>query len=176
MEKRSNDPEHPSKKAVLSSRRKLQKIARDEESAKSIAQADDLMDTLKNNPTKIYDKMKKARGENVKGVDIPYLETLSGKYTGESVLEGFASNTEILCNDKENSNKFDNEICKMFEQDNMIIIDITAEEEVSIPQMDINQLKDILFKKLKLNKACDIFKLTVEHLRNAGDDSLLCIL
>ena len=75
-----------------------------------------------------------------------------------------------------NSNKFDNYIYKMFEQDNMIIIDITAEEEVSIPQMDINQLKDILFKKLKLNKACDIFKLTVEHLRNAGDDSLLFIL
>ena len=42
--------------------------------------------------------------------------------------------------------------------------------------MNLAQLKFILFKKLKLNKACDIFKLTVEHLRNAGDESLIIIL
>ena len=42
--------------------------------------------------------------------------------------------------------------------------------------MSIVQLKDILFKKLKLNKACDIFMLTVEHLRYAGDDAHLSIL
>ena len=29
---------------------------------------------------------------------------------------------------------------------------------------------------MKLNKACDVFMLTVEHLRNAGDESLFIIL
>ena len=42
--------------------------------------------------------------------------------------------------------------------------------------MQLTQLKDIVFKKLKLNKACDIFKLTVEHLRNCGDKTLSLIL
>ena len=58
----------------------------------------------------------------------------------------------------------------------MIIFDITSEEKLTIPKMNLTQLKDILFKKLKVNKACDIFKLTVEHLRNAGDKSLGLIL
>ena len=42
--------------------------------------------------------------------------------------------------------------------------------------MKLIHLKDIIFKTLKLNKACDIFKLTVEHLRNCGDRTLTLIL
>ena len=42
--------------------------------------------------------------------------------------------------------------------------------------MNLKQLKEILFKKMKLNKACDIFKLTVEHLRYCGDTSLQFIM
>ena len=42
--------------------------------------------------------------------------------------------------------------------------------------MTLNVLKDIVFQKLKLNKACDVFMLTVEHLRNAGDNTLIIIL
>ena len=42
--------------------------------------------------------------------------------------------------------------------------------------MQFSDLKDILFKKLKLGKACDVFMLTVEHLRNAGDSTLLLLL
>ena len=42
--------------------------------------------------------------------------------------------------------------------------------------MTLQNLKDILFKKLKLNKACDIYKLTVEHLRYAGDETLSLVL
>ena len=61
-------------------------------------------------------------------------------------------------------------------KDNMIIFDITAESNVTIPPMKIDDLKKILFKKLKINKACDVYMLTVEHLRCAGDDSLLFIL
>ena len=60
-------------------------------------------------------------------------------------------------------------------EDIMIIFDITAESNVTIPPMKINDLKRILFIKLKLNKACDVYMLTVEHLRCAGDESLQSI-
>ena len=68
---------------------------------------------------------------------------------------------------------------KMCVQDNIIIFDIACQEDIVIPHMTIQNLKDIIFKKLKLKKACDIYKLTVEHLRNAGELSLslvLCLL
>ena len=42
--------------------------------------------------------------------------------------------------------------------------------------MKLCDLKEILFKRLKLNKACDIYMLTVEHLRYAGDTALSYIL
>ena len=42
--------------------------------------------------------------------------------------------------------------------------------------MQLTHLKEIIFKKLKLRKACDIFKLTVEHLRYCGDKTLGLIL
>ena len=38
--------------------------------------------------------------------------------------------------------------------------------------MTIEDLKNIVFKKLKLGKAADIHRLTVEHLRYAGEDTL----
>ena len=40
----------------------------------------------------------------------------------------------------------------------------------------MTQLKKIIFQKLKPNKACDVFMLTVEHLRSAGDETLIIIL
>ena len=64
----------------------------------------------------------------------------------------------------------------MFIKDNLAIVDITADEPLEIPKMNLLQLKHIIIKKLKPNKACDVFKLTVEHLRYAGDEALLIIL
>ena len=138
---------------------------------------DDLMDTFKNDINKVFAKLKKGRGEAHKHTEIPFIETLAGTFTGNNVLEGFRCNTENLCNEDEKiENKYDNDIYDMFVKDNMIIFDITSDEDILIPHMSIVQLKDILLKKLKLNKACDIFMLTVEHLRYAGDDVLLSIL
>ena len=61
---------------------------------------------------------------------------------------------------------------------NLIIFEIAKEEAVNILHMSLQILKDIIFKKLKLNKACDVNmnKLTVEHLRYAGDETLSLIL
>ena len=58
----------------------------------------------------------------------------------------------------------------------MIIFDIACQENIKIPEMTIEDLKFVLFKKLKLNKACDVYKLTVEHLRYCGDNTLSLVL
>ena len=59
----------------------------------------------------------------------------------------------------------------------MVIIDLSKDDNVNtIPDMSLNELKDIVFKRLKPNKACDIYKLTTEHLRYCGDDTLSLIL
>ena len=97
-------------------------------------------------------KLKKSRGENTKAHDIPFIETLAGKFTGTNVLEGFAQNTEILCNN-EDSNTFNNEFYKTSFGDNMVIMEISENENVKIPHINLSQLKDILFKKLKVKKA-----------------------
>ena len=58
----------------------------------------------------------------------------------------------------------------------MVIFDITSNEEIRIPPMKIENLKEILFRRLILGKACDVYKLTVEHLRFSGDETLECVL
>ena len=134
------------------------------------------METHKNDINKVYSKLKKIRGEKYKNTEIDHLETLVGTYKGENILEGFCANTEKLCNTTSDQNESDHEFYKMCSEDNKIIFQLTSDEEISIPKMMLPQLKTILFKKLKLNKACDIFKLTVEHLRNCGDKTLSLIL
>ena len=101
-------------------------------------------------------------------IDIPYIDTLCGKYSKQNILEGFRANTEVLCNEnQENSKLYNQEFYSMCVKDNEIIFEITAQQKIKIPHMTMDNLKDILFKKLKLGKACDVFKLSVEHPRFA---------
>ena len=60
--------------------------------------------------------------------------------------------------------------------DNMTIFELTSKEELKIPAMNLENLKEILFKKLKLGKACELYTLTVEHLRYCGELTLTCVL
>ena len=46
-----------------------------------------------------------------------------------------------------------------------------GEDEVKIPPMTMKDLENILNKKMKLGKACDIYQLTVEHLRFCGEEA-----
>ena len=50
------------------------------------------MNTFDTDRNKIYDKLKKSRGNDVHRNAIPYIETLVGKYEGINVLEGFCAN------------------------------------------------------------------------------------
>ena len=87
-------------------------------------------------------------------MDIPYIETLCGKYSGENILEGFIANTEILCNENpEDATQYDRSFYNMCVQDNEIIFQITGQEKVNIPQISLINLKDIIYKKIKLGKA-----------------------
>ena len=134
---------------------------------------EDLMNTFDKNINDIYYKLKKIRGDNTKRNDITMIETLNGTFSGNNVLEGFCSNTETLCKDDANT---EHEFYKMCFEDNIIILDLAKQELEHIPHMSLEVLKDIIFKKLRLKKACDINKLTVEHLRYAGDETLSILL
>ena len=167
---------HPIKTLKLDSQRKLQKIARDEASKKAIKTHEELMESHAKDINKVYSKLKRLRGAQAKSVEITSIETLCGIYEGENVLEGFCANTEKLCSQKSMASELDNNFYQICKDDNMIILELSTEDEIKIPYMKLSDLKCIIFKRLKLNKACDVFQLTVEHLRNAGDDNLALIL
>ena len=153
----------------------MQNLAREEESTSATKLHNELMNVHANEINKVCKKLKQIRGDNSKSLDIPLIETLCGTYEGVNVLEGFCANTEILCNENKNMNLSEHEFHRMCQEDNSIIFELTN-DEIKIPHMTLIQLKDIIFKRLKLNKACDIFKLTVEQLRNVCDKSLSLIL
>ena len=88
--------------------------------------------------------------------------------TGENVLEGFAANIEELNSERKDTTNFDENFYQMCIEDNMVIFDFTSDQREKIPKMTQADLEKIVFSKLKLNKACDIYKLTVEHVRNAA--------
>ena len=47
---------------------------------------------------------------------------------------------------------------------------------MKIPHMTRDDLEKILYSKMKLGKAPDLYHLTVEHLRNCGEKAKNCIL
>ena len=163
--------EHPAKAAKINSQRNIQKISREDEAQKTKQQHEDLMDTHGTNISRMYKKLEKIRGAKCKQISIEEIETFHGKYTGNNVLEGFRANAEYLCNEKSET-EFSEKFLNQCSEDLMIIHDISEEEALEIPPITLEALKDIIFKKLKTNKACDIYKLTTEHLRYSGDEVL----
>ena len=165
---------HPAKAAKLESQRNLQRISRTDESSKAVKNHNELMETHSYDISKVCRTLKKIRGDKLKNTEITVIETLCGTYEGQNVLEGFCANTEKLCNEDHTMTKLNNDFYQMCVEDNSIIFELTS-QETKIPHMKLSDLKDIIFKRLKPNKACDIFMITVEHLRNAGDPTLSLI-
>ena len=145
----------------MTSQRKLQTISRESESALAIRQHDQLMDTYYSDMSQVCAKLKKICGDKLKSMEIPFIETICGTYEGVNVLEGFRSTQKVV-------------------QWKVMWISrtkrILPNENVNIPHMQLSDIKDILFRRLKLNKACDIYKLTVEQLIYCGDETLCLIL
>jgi hypothetical protein len=120
---RPNERYHPAKITKLESQQNLQRIARESESNKSIKLHNELMETHRSDISKVCQKLKQIRGDNNKGIDIPYIETLCGKYSGKNILEGSIANTEILCNENpENATQYDRSFYNMCVRDNEIIL------------------------------------------------------
>ena len=95
----------------------------------------------------MYKMLKKSRGDIKSTIKIPFIETLNGIFEGNNILEGFRSNTEILCQDINNDDDDDGNNCdfyKMCVKDNEIIFQLT-ENEMKIPKMTLDNLKHILF-------------------------------
>ena len=175
MAGRPSEKSHPAKQAKLASQRYLQKLTRESESFKAIQNHNLLMATYYDDIGEVCRKLNEIRGNDKKSINISSIETICGTFEGRNVLEGFRANTEALCNER-HSEPETNPFYKMCALDNLIIFEMSTYENVRIPRMQLSDLKDILFKRLKLKKACDVYKLTVEHLRYCGDEALTHIL
>ena len=135
----------------------------------------DLMFTKENDRKKHFQLLKKIRGVNSKK-KLTTLVTPSGTYYGEDILEGFANDVEELGKHVGESSSYDNEFYRLCVEDNKFIFDFTTENDYKIPEMKIEDLDKIIDKEMKRNKACDIYKLTAEHLKFAGKEARLVIL
>ena len=117
--------------------------------------------------SKVYAKMKKER--NVKNhSQTNLLHTPVGTYHETDVLEGFAADAEHLSRDNEDDEVIDKGIYRLCKLDNKYIFEMEEHSDVKIQPMDMAQLEAILSKRMKLGKSCDIYQLTVEHLRYCG--------
>ena len=168
---RPSSSNHPSKEAKLSSQRLIQKLARDEEANLAKSNHENLMNTHKDDISNVCKTLKRIRGQGFKPPIIPEIETFSGCFRGENVLEGFRYNTEYLCNEKDDKN-FKVDFLNRCIEDLTIINDVSKHEDLKIAPMKLDDIKVIVNKKLKNNKACDIYHLTPEHLKHAGDEAL----
>ena len=149
-------------------RANLQRLSRHKNNLHNIKQNNHLMHLNHTNKSKIFAVLKKVRGDystNMTSV----LHTPVGTFSGQDVLEGFASDTEYLGKSNEGNEYFDQKFYKLCKLDNLYIFEISSQNPVKIPPMSMAQLNNILNGRMKLGKACDIYQLTVEHLRYCGD-------
>ena len=108
---------HPAKANKLESQRYLQKLQRAEYVLKSKKQHDELMSIYDDNISMVCRKLKQISGDKSKSVDIEEIITLNGTFKGENVLEGFRSNTEIMCNYSDNTTYSNDYLdkCKLYD-------------------------------------------------------------
>ena len=76
----------------------------------------------------------------------------------------------------EGSSNYDHGLYNLSKLDNIYIFKFLGDEPVKIPPMTMTDLNHILSSKMKPGKACDIYQLTVEHLRHCGSEAKLHIL
>ena len=171
---RPSSNNHPAKIAKLKSQRRLQALQREEIANKAKTQHNDLMETHDKEISEVYKKLQKIRGKHQNPSNISEINTFLGTYKGDNVLEGFRANTEYLCNEKldDKDTDFSDDFLERCKEDLRIINEISEHEVLKIPPITLKEMKDIVSKKLKNNKACDIYKIKPEHLKYAGEKTL----
>ena len=158
----------------MSSRSALQIIQRYKQNLKSINHNNSLMHAHSNDRNKIYAKLKRLRNEPVKNMTNTLI-TPVGNYYGEDILEGFAADAEHLAkpNDGSGETWFDHNFYRLCKLDNIYIFEFLSTEPMVIPLMKLSDLETILSVRMKAGKSCDLYQLTVEHLRNCGKQAKL---
>ena len=170
--KNTNNPAHIRYKKARSI---FQCRYRQEMNLKIIKENNSIMHADYENKNEFFNWMKKIR--NTKHVPtLTTLNTPAGSYYGSDTLEGFAVDAEILGQYVGESKEYDNDFYRLCIMDNHYIFEFKGEDSIKIPNMKIEDLEKILNEDMKLGKACDIYKLSVEHLRYAGHQSKLIIL
>ena len=168
---RPNSPHHPAKAAKIQSQSYLQKVRKLEEQRSHELLHTDLMNTYRTDITQIYSKLKQFRNESDKDNEITEIVTLNGTFKGSEVLEGFRTNTEFLCSKKYDKN-FHEDFLDQCNNDLIIINDLISNEPKMIPPITIEKTNQIIQTVLKNKKACDIYQLTPEHLKFAGQQTI----
>jgi hypothetical protein len=91
-------------------------------------------------------------------------------------LEGFTADAEYLGKPNDDSNNFDRGLYIICKLEICYIFDITVDDQVRIPPLNISPVEHILSHKMKPGKACNIYHLTVKHLRHCGPEAKLSVL
>ena len=154
----------------------LQRLRRQEENFSTIKHNTSLMHLNQKNHSGIFALMKRYHGSHYKTTMTSVLHTPVGTYHDEDVLKGFAADAEHLGRPNEENGIFDQGFYKLCKLDNCYIFEIISSEPLKLPPMTIGDLGHILHKRMKMGKACDIYQVTVEHLRYCGDTTKLHIL
>jgi hypothetical protein len=165
----------PTRLEYTAARARLQMLRRYEDNLQLIRQNNHLMYSHANNRNQVYAYMKRARGDH-SDTTTSILHTPVGSFHEEDVLEGFAADAEHLGKSNENVTCFNRGFYNLCKLDNLYIFEFSQEEHHKIAPMSISQLNHILFSKMKSGKACDIYHLTVEHLRHCGAEAQESIL
>lgn len=166
----------PVKAAYAQARSELQSLRRQVDNLSNIKQNNYLMHLNHTNRSKIFKFMKRMRGHDHSPAMTNVLNTPVGTYSDEDILEGFAADTEYLGKSNDDNNKFDQKFYRLCKLDNHYIFDFLNDEPLSVPPMTLSQLNHILHVKMKPGKACDVYQVTVEHLRHCGDQAKLHLL
>ena len=166
----------PTRASYTEARRALQRLRRQVENLSNIKHNNSLMLLDRNNRSRIFALMKRYHGNKYSTTMTSVLHTPVGTYHDEDVLEGFAADAEHLARLNEENEIFDQGFYKLCKLDNCYIFEIISSEPLKLPPMTIADLNHILHKRMKMGKACDIYQVTVEHLRYCGDTTKLHIL
>ena len=156
-------------------RANVQHVRRYCDNLKTIKANNLLMHSHISDRNKHFKLIKSIRGVQTKKC-LPVLYTPTGEYYGSDTLEGFASDAELLGQFVGENEEYDNEFYRLCIQDNSYIFDFKTENCMKIPKMEYDDLEKIISKEMKNGKACDIYKLTAEHLKHAGKEAKLAIL
>ena len=166
-EGKPRDPNLTCYRHYKESRAIFQQVRRHQDNLKTVRMNNLMMHTNSWDKNKYYSMIRTMRGQSKKH-KLQELHTPAGVYYGQDILEGFAKDAELLAEFVGESKEYDNDFYRLCILDNHFIFSFKDETDMKLPEMKIEDLDKIIDKEMKNGKACDIYKLTAEHLKHCG--------